>query len=167
MMMIQTLNTPRLTLRALCLGDRDALVRLHRDPAVMRFNPAPPASDEDASARLDANIFCAWPPGLGFWAVEREQAFLGWIMLIPFRGHPALVEVGYRLHADAWGQGVATEALAAITAYAVLGRDCILAETRPDNAASIRVLEKAGYRLDAPFEEDGVPWLRYRYGTAI
>jgi RimJ/RimL family protein N-acetyltransferase len=163
--MIQTLNTPRLTLRALCREDREALVRLHRDPAVMRFNPSPPASDAEALARLDGNVFCDWPPGLGFWAIEREATFQGWIMLIPFRGDPTLVEVGYRLHTHAWGQGVATEALAAVTAYATLGRDCILAEARSDNPASIRVLEKAGYRLKEGFEEDGVNWDRYMYGT--
>lgn len=59
-------------------------------------------------------------------------------------------EVGYWLGEEFWGRGIATDALKAATAYALrtykLNR--IYALPFNDNLASIRVLEKAGYRRE-------------------
>ncbi len=57
-------------------------------------------------------------------------------------------EIGYVLAADAWGHGYATEAAAAMLDFArdTLGMRRAVATCRPQNAGSIRVLEKAGLR---------------------
>ena len=59
-------------------------------------------------------------------------------------------EIGYWIGEAFWGRGIATEALAAITRYAIdahaLTRVYALPFAR--NAASCRVLEKAGYVLE-------------------
>lgn len=61
------------------------------------------------------------------------------------------IEIGYRLHPDAWGQGYATEAAAALFEYATrptarggLGLEYLVGVTHPDNIPSQRVLEKVG-----------------------
>ena len=60
-------------------------------------------------------------------------------------------EVGYWLGEPYWGRGIATEALRAITEYAFATFDlCRLqAGVFEWNPASMRVLEKAGYTLEA------------------
>eukprot|EP01036_Dinobryon_divergens_P002438 gene2438-biopygen2164 len=57
-------------------------------------------------------------------------------------------EVGCFIGPTFWGQGFATEALGALSAYGFdrLGFAEIRAEIGPDNAASLRVLEKLGFR---------------------
>jgi len=56
-------------------------------------------------------------------------------------------EIGYWVGAAFWGQGIATEALAAVTRYAVdtHGLTRVYAVPYEWNGASFRVLEKAGY----------------------
>jgi RimJ/RimL family protein N-acetyltransferase len=56
-------------------------------------------------------------------------------------------EVGYWLGEDCWGKGIATEAVDLFTNYAFseLGLLRLFALPLADNAASIRVLEKAGF----------------------
>jgi RimJ/RimL family protein N-acetyltransferase len=60
-------------------------------------------------------------------------------------------EIGYWLGEDYWGRGIATEAVRALTEYAFVTFDlCRLhAGVFEWNPASMRVLEKAGYTLEA------------------
>jgi RimJ/RimL family protein N-acetyltransferase len=60
-------------------------------------------------------------------------------------------EIGYWLGEDFWGRGIATEALRAVTEYAIakFGLTRLFAVPFVYNVASCRVLEKAGYVLEA------------------
>ena len=60
------------------------------------------------------------------------------------------VEIGYWLGEEHWGQGIATEAVQAATAYAFRAFDAtrVHAGVFAWNPASARVLEKAGYELE-------------------
>lgn len=88
-------------------------------------------------------------PGLGVWASEERKGgrFIGWFCLkyMPDAGD---VEVGYRLLPGAWGKGYATEGASALVRYGfeTLGLYRIVGVTHPENAASQRVLCKAGLR---------------------
>lgn len=67
---------------------------------------------------------------------------------IGFKGPPedGALEVGYGLAPSARGQGYATEALIAMLGIAAgLGVAVVRADTEPDNVASQRTLEKAGF----------------------
>jgi len=59
-------------------------------------------------------------------------------------------EVGYWIGQECWGRGIATEALRLFTGYAFdrLGLLRVFALPFADNAASIRVLEKAGFQRE-------------------
>jgi len=63
-------------------------------------------------------------------------------------------EVGYFIAPGYWGMGITTKALKAITAYAFRTFDIIRVYAEPfaDNIGSRRVLEKAGYTLEATFK---------------
>ena len=60
-------------------------------------------------------------------------------------------EIGYWLAEPLWGRGLASEALAAVTAYAIETHQLTRVYAVPFawNTASCRVLEKAGYVLEA------------------
>lgn len=95
-------------------------------------------------------------------SVEERAAGIGWPFLITKRDGGAMIgsvdlsiednshtgTIGYWLGEDYWGQGFATEAVAAIVAFAfdVVKLRKVTANALPDNQRSIRVLEKAGLR---------------------
>jgi RimJ/RimL family protein N-acetyltransferase len=67
-------------------------------------------------------------------------------------------EVGYWLGEPFWGRGIATEALVAVTRHAVerYGVTRVYAVPFAYNAASCRVLEKAGYVLEARLRRSAI-----------
>lgn len=67
-------------------------------------------------------------------------------------------EVGYWLAEPFWRRGIATEALIALTQHAVRTHDLtrLFALSFASNPASSRVLEKAGYRLEARLRRSAI-----------
>jgi RimJ/RimL family protein N-acetyltransferase len=67
-------------------------------------------------------------------------------------------EIGYWLGESFWGRGIATEALRAVTAYAVKEHSLTRVYAVPFewNAASFRVLEKAGYALEGTMRQSAL-----------
>jgi RimJ/RimL family protein N-acetyltransferase len=67
-------------------------------------------------------------------------------------------EIGYWLGQDYWGRGLATAALRSVTdyAFAQFGLTRIFAVPFASNAASIRVLEKAGYVLEGHLRRSAI-----------
>ncbi len=67
-------------------------------------------------------------------------------------------EIGYWLAEPLWGRGIVTEALGAVTGYAIEthGLTRIYAVPFVWNAASCRVLEKAGYVLEARLRHSAI-----------
>src|SRR5204863_9899160 len=67
-------------------------------------------------------------------------------------------EIGYWLGEPFWGRGIATDALSAVTAYAIEQHQLtrVFAVPFAWNAASCRVLEKAGYVLEARLRRSAI-----------
>jgi len=67
-------------------------------------------------------------------------------------------EIGYWLAEPFWGRGIVTQALAAVTAHAIEthGLTRIYAVPFAWNAASCRVLEKAGYVLEGRLRKSAI-----------
>jgi RimJ/RimL family protein N-acetyltransferase len=67
-------------------------------------------------------------------------------------------EIGYWLGEPFWGRGIVTEALVAITSYAFAHHELtrLFAVPFASNAASCRVLEKAGYRLEGRLRRSAI-----------
>ena len=135
------------------------------DPRVMEFFPACLSREEsDALAdRIEAHFD---RHGFGLYAAERSETgrFLGFIGLaVPaFEAHfTPCVEIGWRLEADCWGQGLATEGARAVMAYAFdsLGIPELVSLTVPANTRSRRVMEKIGmtYSGTDDFDHPNLP----------
>jgi [ribosomal protein S5]-alanine N-acetyltransferase len=67
-------------------------------------------------------------------------------------------EIGYWIAERSWGRGIATEALSAVTRYAIEthGLTRIYAVPFAWNTASCRVLEKAGYVLEGRLRQSAI-----------
>lgn len=67
-------------------------------------------------------------------------------------------EIGYWLGEEYWNRGIATEAVIAVTGYAMntLGMQRVYAEVFEWNAASMRVLEKAGFAREGVLRKSAV-----------
>jgi RimJ/RimL family protein N-acetyltransferase len=68
-------------------------------------------------------------------------------------------EVGYWLGAEFWGRGIATAAVRALTEFAFATRpelERLYAVPYATNAASARVLEKAGYRSEGTLRRSAI-----------
>lgn len=143
------LATPRLQLRRFTPADEDRLWQLNSDGRVMRFLGGV-LSREKNRELLDQRILAYYDdhPGLGVWAtIERRSGrCLGFHLLNHVQGQDEVIQVGYRLFPDAWGQGYATEMCRALLAYGFLRRrlPLLTANADPGNLASHRVLLKSG-----------------------
>ena len=134
------------------------LFDLDNDPQVMRFISK---GQPTAMARIENDIlprflaYYAKSPPQGFWAahLRSNEEFIGWFHLRPDKIEPAEMELGYRLKASAWGQGLATEGSRALVQHAFLewGYEKISARTLSSNLASRRVMEKAGLKFEGEF----------------
>jgi RimJ/RimL family protein N-acetyltransferase len=76
---------------------------------------------------------------------------VGNIKLGPINEHHLRAPIGVMIgEPDAWGKGIATEAVTAISgwAFTALGLRKLVAGSYADNVGSIRAFEKAGYRIE-------------------
>jgi len=150
---MKEIETPRLLLRRWREGDLDAYARICADPEVMRYLPATLSRGE--SAEQMAGFVRHWGErGFGLWAVEERASgeFIGFVGLMYHDDWPEgehETEVGWRLSRPYWGRGLATEGALASVRYGFeeLGLERIISVTLPENAASRRVMEKAGLAL--------------------
>jgi RimJ/RimL family protein N-acetyltransferase len=89
--------------------------------------------------------------GFGLWHVARKSdgAAIGLCGLLK-RDHLPDVDVGYALLPEYWGQGYAFEAVSATLQHATrkFALTRVIAVVSEANAASIRLLEKAGMRYE-------------------
>ena len=145
------IETPRLLLRPLRDEDVEPLWEIQGDRDAMRFTWAAPSRAECAR-RLHEHERARAEHGFAPWVVmlRGDGRVVGWggLGIDPFAPGWG-PEVSYFLHPAFWGRGLATEVVRASVAHGLetLALPAIGAFARPDNAASIRVLEKCGFGL--------------------
>ena len=144
------LETPRLLLREMDVGDLDFIASLLADPEVMRFFPKT-YSREEAAAWVRRQQERYARDGYGYWlALEKATgAPVGQAGLIALEvdGAPEL-GIGYIIGGSYWRRGLATEAAAACRdhAFARLGKARVITLIRPENAPSLGVAAKLDMR---------------------
>lgn len=92
-------------------------------------------------------------------AIEVDQAAVGGISLrVGSDVERRSAELGYWLGEEYWGRGIMSSAVRAITGYALgeLGLLRVFAVPFDNNPASVRVLEKAGYRREGLMRKSAV-----------
>ena len=145
------IETRHLILRAFRDEDLDPLYTIQGDHKAMQYTYAAP-SRESCAHRL--RTFAALESTLGYapWTVvlRAEARVIGWggLSIDPF--DPGWgIEVSYFFHPACWGRGYATELVRASLqhGFCSLTVPAIGAFGRPANLASVRVLEKCGFKL--------------------
>lgn len=157
-------ETERLILRQFVSDDYENLFALLSDPEVTRYmSPGRPVTSEEMNL-IFPSIRRHWERhGFGRWAVVRKDT----LEFVGYGGLRLLVdtpEVVYHLARRYWGLGLATEMAKASLAYGFGEHnfDSVVAVAMPENAASFRVMEKAGMRREGEQEYFGFNLMQYR-----
>jgi len=152
--MKKSLTTSRLLLRRWGDADRAPFQRLNADPRVMEFMPGllTAKQSDELIDRIEEHFE---RHGFGPFAAEllEDKTFLGYIGLyVPAfdATFTPAVEIAWRLSADYWGRGLATEGARAVVRHAFedLGLPDLVSFTVPENLRSRRVMEKLGMSHD-------------------
>jgi RimJ/RimL family protein N-acetyltransferase len=151
------IETHRLFLRPYREEDFEAIYAFRSDLRVFFWERSPPVRAA-CRADFDRTRLLFAQRGLGHRAVfEKSGRFVGQAGLRPAPLADE-IELAYHISFDAWNQGYATEAAAALIAYGfdALALPRIVADVLPTNTRSLRVIEKlgmepAGERLHAGF----------------
>ena len=155
---LPTIDTTRLSLRWISAADTDAFYAIYSNPEVMRYWSTPPLADREAAANLVKKIQEDWKRRLILkWGIARraDNQLIGSVTLFNLDFNHRRAEIGYALGRDYWGQGYMSEALMVVLkhAFEVLALHRIEADVDPRNAASIRTLEKLGFRREGYLRE--------------
>lgn len=159
---MRTIATDRLILRPWQPDDVEFLLDLEGRWEVVRYlgsNPTPLTSHDQARASIERRRTISQHSNHGIWLIaDRDGARMGDVLLKPIPvsvaempSDPPEVEMGWHLHPDAWGNGCASEAAAAVAAEAFArGQDRIISVTHPENSASQAVCRRIGMRPLGP-----------------
>jgi ribosomal-protein-alanine N-acetyltransferase len=152
---VKTLATPRLSLRPLADGDVDALFSIFSDAEVAAYWSAPALVDRAGAEALLEEIRNA--RDLMQWGITRTgtDAVIGTCTLFALNLPHKRAEIGYALARNAWGQGIAHEAVSAVLRHAFEDLDLhrIEADVDPRNTPSIRLLARLGFRQEGHARE--------------
>ncbi len=151
--MLPTLETRRLRLRWLDTADLPALFAIFSDPEVMRYWSHEPLTDLAAAGELLAEIQGYFTRRELFqWGIVRREdnLVIGTCTLAQIASCHRRAEVGFALGRRSWGQGFASEALTELLRFAFeeLDLNRLEADVDPRNEASLRTLERLGFRRE-------------------
>lgn len=135
------LSTPRLRLRRARPDDLAAMHAVLSHPQAMRYWSTPPHDDLEQTRVWLGKMIAADPAESDDFVIEFEGRVIG------KAGFHSLPDLGYILHPDGWGQGIAREAVSAVIAR-VFDRfplDEVVADVDPRNEASLRLLARLGF----------------------
>jgi RimJ/RimL family protein N-acetyltransferase len=146
------------------LDDLDKLAALLADPDVIRYvGHGLPISRTESENALHS-IIRHWDiHGFGRWAVmdKETQEFIGYGGLRSLMGTP---EVVYHFAKAYWGRGLATEMARASLRFGFDEHqfDHIVAVAKPENSASIHVMEKVGMKYEMQTSYYDMDVIQYR-----
>ena len=154
------LETERLILRHLDIGDAPFILELLNEPAFLQY-----IGDRQVRTVDDAVGYILKGPtasyrehgfGLDLVQLKADGSKIGICGLIQ-RDYLADPDIGYAYLQKYWAHGYAVEAAGAVLQHArlVLGLPRVLAITSNENIGSIRVLEKVGLDFDKLIQQPG------------
>ena len=159
------LQTKRLILRDLEMGDADPLAAIYADYDVMKYiGSGVVLKRENAEKSIKGWEKYQKEKGYANWAVEDKNTGL----LIGMCGFSEIpdktdIEISYLFAKEYWGKGNATEIVSAVMEYGfqVLKLGRIVALVYPENSASIHVIEKMEMHYEKEVEFWGKKLLMY------
>ncbi len=155
---LPVIEASRVNLRHLEESDTDSLFEIFSDRETMRYWSAPPFQKRAEAAELIAEIHeCFRQKTLLEWGIARksDNKIIGTTTLFHLDEKNRRAEIGYALNRRFWGNGFVNEALISLLnfAFAQLNLHRIEADVDPQNAASIRVLERLGFQKEGYLRE--------------
>ena len=172
---IPTIETPRLLLRGHRDEDFDAHCAFWADPEVVRFIGGRTFSREESWVRFLRHAGMWARMSFGFWAVTDRATgrYLGEAGFHDLKRDlsPSIegtMEAGWALAPEVHGKGLGGELVGAILAWAAENRPgrritCLI---DPDNAASIRLARRHGFREFDRTAYHGAPVVLFEFGRA-
>ncbi len=145
-------STERVLIRPWRMDEANRLYDTYRREEVTRWIGGPPmANRQEASELIERNQRrLAAEPRFGSWAVVERSSGIpaGGMILKPLPDGEGEIEIGWHLHPDSWGRGLASEAAGALLAYGFAeGLEEIWAVVMLDNQRSAAVCRRIGMRL--------------------
>jgi ribosomal-protein-alanine N-acetyltransferase len=150
---LKVIETQRLVLRQLTIEDAAFLFRLLNEPSFLRY-----IGDRGVRSLEDARRYILNGPvdsyrrynfGLFLTELKSDGTPIGMCGLVK-RIALTDVDLGFAFLPEFWSQGYAAEAAAAVMEYArdTIGLKRVVAITSLDNAGSMRLLGKLGFRFE-------------------
>lgn len=153
------LHTERLVLRQVTPDDVKEVFFLRSDEQVMRYIDRPKAQTEEEALQFINMINAGTRNNTDIsWAItikgdDRLIGYIGFWRMKPehYRG-----ELGYAMHPQWYGKGIASEAVRAALDYGfkTMKLHTVEANVNPENTASIKLLERNYFIREAYFRED-------------
>lgn len=147
------LETKRLIIRNFSQKDLDALVPILGNDKVMRFSlKGPLKTREDVQAYLKWILDHDEKYGYSLFAIleKHSQQLIGFAgFMCQTIDEEQRTELGYRLHPDYWGQGIALEATSALADYAFNQMHVkeLVSIIDPKNEPSVKLAKRLGMHL--------------------
>jgi RimJ/RimL family protein N-acetyltransferase len=148
----------RVRLRPLAGADVPALFETFGDPEVMRYWSSPPLTGLAAARELLDDIHRHFENKTLFqWGITRagDDLVIGTTTIFQIDRDHRRAEIGFALGRAHWGKGYASSAVTALIRFAFETLDLHRLEADPDpqNAASIAVLVKQGFKREGFLRE--------------
>ncbi len=152
------LMTPRLRLRQFREDDVEAMHGCFTDVESMRYWNTPLHTKRIETERAVRRFIDCTPSYYRFWAVadKTTDRCLGLVNYHDGHIRNKRVAIGYIVDPAHWRQGVATEAVSAMIRFCFqdLGLHRLQAFIHPDNAPSLKLIEKLGFRREGLLREN-------------
>jgi len=143
----QPIETQRLLLREITPDDAEMVYAWMGDPEVQKYERWQPHPNADWSRGYIHEYLNDYQSDrLYHWGIELEGKLIGYVCVVNVDDNDQKGLMGYALARNFWSKGYTTEAVKAVLRYMFteIGLNRIEATHAVNNAASGRVLEKAG-----------------------
>ena len=147
------LRTDHLELSVLSLEDAADVAEMFSDPEVTRFMGLDTMTEPAQGEAAIEEVLSAHAGHRAMrWGIRLRQSprLVGTVGFLNVSDQHRRAELGYDLGRPYWGVGLVREATAAAISYGfgTVGLHRVEADVHPDNHASIRVLERLGFRYE-------------------
>ena len=155
---LPVLETDRLLLRKMTPDDAEAVFAYASDPETSRYVIwETHLSVEDSRAFLELVASRCESGGEPEWGIvyKGDHRFVGTCGFVNWEPEHARAELGYVLSREYWGRGLASEAARAMISFGFTVMDLNRIEARciSENAASARVMQKAGMTYEGTLRQ--------------
>lgn len=152
------LETERLRLEQLTIHDLDAMYEIKSDPKVTYQygrNPHTSLIQTESWITLVLNDYVE--KKTLYWKIVNKEnlRIAGSVTLWNMDLESFMAEVGYELRPEFWNRGIMPEALHCLLdwSFGLFGLNRVEACPLQDNSASVRVLEKSGFKLEGTLRQ--------------